>query len=181
MLAIFSVIVGIALAVVCVRKGFFPSWAIVFNVIVAVYATVMLAPVWVELISKQGAPVDFRYHIVIAMIATAGMIFAVLQIIASTFITGTYVVAFPKLFDYIASATLGFLAGKIVASFLILILCITPLASKPYMEKFNLRSEETPKELTPVIRTCNFMASATLQVYTDISEDIVKELITPAY
>ncbi len=181
MLAIFSVIVGIALAVVCVRKGFFPSWAIVFNVMVAVYLAVMLAPLWVRIVAEQGADSSSRYHIVLAIFATAGLTFAVLQIIASTFITGTYVVAFPKLFDYIASATLGFLAGKIVASFLILILCITPLAAKPSMDKFNLRSKETPKELTAVIQTCNFMASASLQVYTDRSEDLIKELITPAY
>ncbi len=181
MLAIFSVIVGIALAVICVRKGFFPTWAIVFNVMVAVYAAVMLAPYWVGLISDQGAASDFRYHIVAAMVATAGMIFAVLQIIATTFITGTYMVSFPKLFDYVASATIGFLGGKIVASFLILILCITPLAAKPSMEKYNLRSEEMPKELTAVIRTCDFMASATLQVYTDKSEEVIKKLITPTY
>jgi hypothetical protein len=181
MLTTFSVIVGIALAVVCARKGFFPAWAIVFNIMVAVYATVMLAPYWVELISGQGTASDFRYHIILAMLATAGMIFAVLQIIATTFITGTYMITFPKLFDYVASATIGFLGGKVIAGFLILILCITPMAAKPSMDKYNLRSEETPKELKPVIYTCSFMATATLQVYTDKSEEVIKKLITPTY
>jgi hypothetical protein len=185
MLAIFSVIVGLAFAVLCVRKGFFPTWAIAFNVMiavyVAVYVAVMLAPFWVRIVAGQGSSSNDRYHIVFAMFATAGIIFAVLQIIASTFITGKFAVTFPKLFNYLASVTLGFLTGKILASFLILMLCITPLPSKPFMEKYNLRSVETPKELTAVIKTCNFIASASLQVYTDKSEELIKELITPKY
>jgi hypothetical protein len=172
MLTCFSIIVGILLAFVCVKKGIFPSWAIFVNVVIAVYAAVMSAPYFLKMISGGGVADDFSYHVVVAMVTTAGMIFAVLQIIATIFITGNYVVTFPKIFGHIASGVFGFAAGKIIASFLILILCITPLAAKPAMARFNLRSEEPAKELTSLIYMCNFMSSASLQGRTGISKDI---------
>jgi multidrug efflux pump subunit AcrB len=181
MVTVIALIIGILFAVYCVRRTFFPSWAIVFNIMLSIYVAVMVMPVFSHLIFQKFEASEVRYHIAIAMVMFAGILFALTHIITKTFITGLYQINFNKIFDFIASALAGVLTGFIVTSFIFLAICITPISAMPFMQGYNIRSETTPKELKPVIRSCNFISWASLQVYPDKPETVIKALTMPEY
>ena len=181
MITVIALVIGILCAIYCVRKTFFPSWGIFFNVMLSIYVAVMTMPVISNAIAAKVEASELRYHIAIIMVMIAGILFALTHIVTKTFITGLYQINFNKIFDFIASAAAGVLIGFIVTSFLFLAVCITPISAKPFMQGFDIHSETTPGELKPVIRSCNFISWASLQVYNDNAEAVVQKLVTPEY
>ncbi|MHC4150316.1 MAG: hypothetical protein ACYSR5_12655 [Planctomycetota bacterium] len=123
-----GILVGAAFARFAISKGFYETWAIFFNILIAVYLAVYLRPLIVD-IAALG---DMPYSNALTMTGTAVGLFLVLHGVTYTFVTGQMTVAFPKVFDVVGSALLGFLGGLLIWSFLTLLVCITPLSQSGF-------------------------------------------------
>jgi hypothetical protein len=120
-----GIVVGGLFVWLAVRMGFYETWAMLFNVVVAVYTAVFLTPV---IVSKIPAAGDTAYGNALTLTAVAAAVFLVLHGISYIFLTGQFKVAFPKVLDLVGAGVLGFLAGVLVWSFVALLVSVTPIA-----------------------------------------------------
>jgi uncharacterized membrane protein required for colicin V production len=144
------------------RKTFYPGWAVLFNLLIAVYISIMSAP---QIVDKFPAVRNylgnFSYSTGIFVIAV--IIFAVLQSFAFRFFTAVCVVSFPKLLNSLGAAVLGFLTGSVIAGFLFFLINITPLADYSTVRSFT-QDKQTPDRANGVVLvSCDFIHNISLQ------------------
>lgn len=137
-----SILAGGLFIWVAVRIGFFEMWTLLFNIVIAIYVSVFLAPVLVNLVPAAG---DTSYGNALTLAATATGTFLILFGISYIFLTGQFSVPFPKIFDLVFAGLLGFLAGALVFSFAALIVTVTPISQNTLMTKagFNAQSQRS--------------------------------------
>jgi hypothetical protein len=120
-----GILAGGLFAWVAVKIGFYETWTLLFNIIITVYVSVFAGPMLVDVIpGAAGAP----YSKVLTMVSTAVVTFLILHCISYTFFTGQMNISLPSLFNSLGAAFLGFLAGFLVWSFLVVLFCITPIS-----------------------------------------------------
>lgn len=136
-----GILVGVALAYLAVKMGFYETWVLLFNLTVAVYLGLFLRPIVADFI-PAAAGTDFGPAL--TMLAIAGAVFAILQGLSFVFLTGQFKVPFPKIFDVVVSGILGFCAGLLIWSFVFLLVTISPFAREPAVEEMGF----TPASFT---------------------------------
>ena len=164
MIILVAIVVGVVFAVVGIRKGFFSTWAILFNILISIYLSIMITPVLVDRILFLGRT---SYHVAGCVVVVGIVFFAILHTIASSFLTETFEVSFPKLFNSAAAAILGFLTGYLLLNFVLFAICITPVSQQPIMKIF-CGDDALGSVTMPAVRgACNFVNKVSLQRYED--------------
>ncbi len=147
-----SILLGAALAWFAVKLRFYETWALLFNIVISVYLAVFLG--------SQIAAMDlFRdniYGLIIGIGGVGAAVFAILHSVSYALITGQYSITYPKIIDVVCAAVLGFLAGHLVGSFLVLSACITPLSQGSLGKKIGLYADSaTPKTSSLMLWWCD--------------------------
>jgi len=139
-----GILIGGLFAWVGFKIGFYQTWALLFNIVVAVYLAIFLSPVIVEVIPGVS---DAPFSTVLAVLAIGIGAFLILQCLSYTFLTGQFNVSIPTLLDTLGAVLLGFLAGFLVWSFVALLLCMTPISQNQFLKGvgFGGASEQTIK------------------------------------
>ena len=170
-----AVIIGIVTAFIAVRKGFYPIWAIFFNVLIAIHISVLLTPSlvgWVSDITEQG------YHQASCVGGIAIVVFAILQTIATLFfIKEDSDIGLPDIIEKIGTPLLGFLTGYLVTSFIIFVICIMPFSKAPCAQK--ILGKEKPTAVASITISCDFVSVISLHYKQDIAPKVIKWLIEP--
>ena len=112
-----GILVGIVFAGFAVRKGFYETWTILFNILISVYLAISLREIIKNILPAADGS---SYSDALAMLIIAIAVFAILHGIAYIFLLSQFKIDFPKIFDGIGSGTLGFLGGVLVWSFIVL-------------------------------------------------------------
>lgn len=136
-----GILVGGFFVWLAIGRGFYEMWTMLFNIVIAIYAALYLTPVIVELVPAAG---DTAYGNAMMLLVLAGAIFAILHVISLTFLTGQFKVSFPKIFDNLGAGILGFLAGLLVWSFVVLLISVTPFGKSDTAESFGLGPTNNP-------------------------------------
>jgi len=166
------VIFGAAGAFLALRScNFYKMWAILFNIIISIYISVMVSPFIIKMIPSDISGLDYQIAACVLLIAL--LLFGILQAIAVNFFTGDCEIKFPKLFDSIGSAILGFLSGWFTVSFLVLIVCIMPF----------MKGKSTPQKhcelaVKSIETSSNIISTLSLQRYKGQAHEIVQNLTT---
>ncbi len=168
-----AVIGGAAVSYVALKKGFFPIWAIFFNTLVSVYLGVMLLPIIAAVIPNSGTAAYF-YSCSLCMLAVAVIAFVFLQTIASNYFSGGFAVTFPVIFNNIVAATLGFITGYVATCFVLLVVSIMPFSAHDFVRGTLDADNLAPAVKVPVTATCDFIAKASMQIYPDVADGIIK-------
>ncbi|MHC4395453.1 MAG: hypothetical protein ACYS1A_07330 [Planctomycetota bacterium] len=176
----FAVLVGVLLAVVGIKAGFYSMWAVVFNILISIYLGVMLCPTIIGLVPDIG---DSRYHHGGCVGGVAVVVFAIFQTITVNFLTGAETVkkdeepiCFPKMFNIIGAGLLGFLSGYIVCGFVLFVLLIMPISKEPIVKDF---CEQSGFAAQSVKNVCGFVGSVSLQTYEEADpREVVDWLMT---
>jgi hypothetical protein len=133
-------------------------WAMLFNVVVAVYLAIYLQPVMVN-VPGLG---DTSYTNALAMMGTAIAVFLILHGISYTFLTGQLVPTFPKVFNTVGTGFLGFLAGFLVWSFVSLLVCVTPISQNAFIKGVGFgKFQET--SISCISRWCGLVNALSFQ------------------
>ncbi len=169
-----AVIGGVAVSYVALKKGFFPIWAVFFNTLISVYLGVMLLPLIAAVIPNSGTAAYF-YSCSLCMLAVAVIAFVFLQTIASNYFSGGFAVTFPVIFNNIVAATLGFITGYVATCFVLLVVSITPISARSYVRGTLDADNLAPAVKVPVTATCDFVAKASMQIYPDVADGIIKD------
>ncbi len=173
-----GILVGAAFARFTISKGFYETWAIFFNILIAVYLAVYLRPVIVD-IAALG---DMPYSNAITMIGTAVGVFLVLHGVSYTFVTGQLSVPFPKVFDTIGSGFLGFLGGLLIWSFVTLLVLITPVYQSGFVKSIGFDSARFEQgDVSYISWWCNLVnRAASSEGDRTTGEETISELVASA-
>ncbi len=175
MVTAFAILIGAGFIYVGLKKGFLVMWAMLFNLIVSVYLSVML----VHVISKSTPDIGTNGYFLAACLLVLGALFyAIFHIIIKVYVIGSNVIEFPVLFDRIGAGVLGFVFGYLACCFILFALGIMPIAKHKFMT--NVLRNDTLASLAsgPVERACSFTGHATLQCYPVKSGEIIDWLTT---
>lgn len=153
---------GLVFAFLGYRKTWYPSWALLFNVLVSIYTSIMITP---QLVDKflviRNCLGNFSYSAGILIIAA--IIFAVMHLLTFRFFTAVYCVSFPKILNSAGTAVLGFLTGSAIAGFLLFLITITPLSGNSAVKFLTQAGSAPDRTNTVVLTTCNFVHDISLQ------------------
>ena len=161
MTLIITIIVGILFALLGMKKTFYPMWALLFNVLLAIYLAVMLTPIIIDKFKIIDSFGNYSYALCLLSIAVA--VFAVAQLLTFRFLTAVYCVSFPAILNNAGAAILGFLTGFAVANFIIFIITITPITGNPSLDKLSKDAQSYGNVDSYLISTCKVINKLSLQ------------------
>ena len=167
----FTILTGVVFAFIGIKKNFFWMWPVLFNILMAVYLSVMLTPTIVELMKDTS---DQQYNNTISLVVIAIMVFAVLQIIVSRFFTNTEELSCPKLFSNIGAGILGFSVGYVLCSFIIYIICSTGV-----LESFCRNNGAALTSAKTIKKVCCFVNGFSLQGHDNVICETVTKFVKP--
>ena len=159
-----TVMTGVLTVLIGNRKGFFPMWATLFNIVISIYVSVMLTPTiigWIPDIGSNG------YHQVGCVAGLAVVFFVILQTIATHYFTADSNVILPDMVEKIGTGVISFLVGYLVCGFVFFIICIMPFSDQPIAKKILGKDQRSLSAVASVTKTCNFVGSLSLQCHED--------------
>ena len=134
-----GILFGVLFVWIALRSGLYSTFALMFNMVIAVYLAIFLRPMILKIIPMDNMPL---YANSVGMFLTAAACFAILYGITFVFFTGPYNIVFPKIFDILFAGILGFIAGFFVWSFISLLITISPISQKPFLTAFSYSSQQ---------------------------------------
>ncbi len=172
-----GILVGGTFAWFAIKLGFYQTWALVFNIIISIYLAVYLQPIIANIPAVGNTP----YSNALAMAVIALASFLILHGISYTFLTGQFNVSFPKVFDTLGAGLLGFLAGFLVWSFLILLIYITPASQDSFVKGIGFTNEFQQTSVSYISRFCSLVnAVVSAQDDKDSAEQTIHKLLKGA-
>jgi len=107
-----------------VKIGFYETWAMLFNIVIAIYVALFMAQPIVNILPEEAS--NIRYCEALTLIVLAIGSFLILHGLTYILFTSQFKVTFPKLFDILFAGLLGFFGGFLLLSFAVLIIFLTP-------------------------------------------------------
>jgi uncharacterized integral membrane protein len=139
------------------------------NVCVAVYLAVFLTP---TILDTAGALADLPWVLPACLIVIAVACFSILQAIGVIFFTGHFRFLFPKIFDTLGAALLGFLAAFLAGGFLAFVgLTI------PFCRQSAFAPQLAHLAQISVVRTCNSVHFLSCQSGEYSPQDVIESLL----
>jgi len=129
-----GILIGCLFAWLAVKMGFYETWVLLFNIVIAVFLAVFLGPVIANIVPVAR---ESAYNNALCMIIPAVGAFLILHGISYTLFTGQYSVPFPKVIDTLVAGFFGFLTGFLVWTFLSLLICISPISQNTFVSDLN--------------------------------------------
>ena len=132
-----GILFGCLFVWLAVKKGFYETWILLFNIIIAVYLAVFLGPVIAKIVPVARGS---AYNNALCMIIPGVGAFLIFYGISSMLFTGQFSVPFTKTIDTCVAGFFGFLAGLLVWCFLSLLICITPISQNTFVSELDFAS-----------------------------------------
>lgn len=171
-LLILFALIGTLLAIK--KSTFYKMWALLFNITVSIYLSVILSGVITRMIPKDVAGIEYQKSACI--LAVAVIIFGTLQAISVSFITSDHEISFPNLFEQIGTCVLGFLSGWFVMAFVAFLICIMPFSKNSVFIKGTSRTGNIKSSVGHVVAICNLVSNISIQRHKNQARDIVYSL-----
>lgn len=167
-----AIFIGVLCALISLKKRFYSMWAVLFNILISIYLSIMLTPFLIDLVPEIPSTKAYTYYCAISMAVIFIFVLLILQVMAHYFFTGKVTISFPKMFDGFGSAILGFFAGYIATSFVLFTVSVLPVIDQPLVKK--IFQDDTFKWVTvgSVTRACDFVAIVSLHFNNNASEMI---------
>jgi len=170
-----GILLGGAFVFYAVKMGFYETWALLFNIVISVYLAVFLAPAIADIFPMVE---NKAYNNALCMMVTAGASFVILHGVTYVFFTGQFEVSFPKIFDFIGSGFLGFLAGFLVWGFVCLLVLITPISQNDFAKKFGFGNQLEQTNISYLSWWCDRINNfVTLDNKAFSTEQVIRELL----
>lgn len=156
-----AILVGVIFAGVGIRKEFFPTWKVFINILISMYASIMLTPTIVALVPDIG---DSHYHHAAFVVGIAVVVFAILEVCVIGFL-GKQSVTLPKIFSNVGAGVIGFLSGYLACSFVFFVICIMPFSRQSYVKKLSGKDCLAPTAVASVTKVCDLIGGVSLQCH----------------
>lgn len=132
MLLLAGILAGGFCVWLAVKIGFYETWAVFFNIVIAIYVALFLAGPIVDFLPRDAVNSPYRQALTLTILAVGT--FLVLHGITYILFTSQFKVTFPKIFDILFAGLLGFFGGFLLLSFAALIIFLTPFGAHTGMD-----------------------------------------------
>lgn len=132
MLLLAGILAGGFCVWLAVKIGFYETWAMLLNIVIAIYVALFLAGPIVNFLPQDA--VNNPYRLALSLIILAAGTFLILHGITYILFTSRFKVTFPKIFDILFAGLLGFFGGFLLLSFVALIIFLTPFGARAGMD-----------------------------------------------
>jgi hypothetical protein len=155
-LFLLGILIAVLFAFSAKKMGFYHTWTMLFNLIVAVYLAIRLGPFLDDFLP---AFISVQYSKSFALLAIGTGAFLILQGVAYTMLIGQFEITFPRIVNILGSGLLGFLAGFLVWSFATFTFYTTPLSQSQSVKEigFDAKTFEEAKTQPYLVWWCNFL------------------------
>jgi len=169
-----AILAGALFVRAAIQFGFYKSWTMLFNVVVATYVAIFLTPAIVSTIPAAG---ETWYGHVLTLMALAAGTFAILYGISYACLSGedSVSVSFPRTFEIVLASFLGFLTGFLAFSFVALLICLTPLTQQAIVKTLGVDRNGQRTNISYVCWWCDWVNSVV--AYRDIEETSCEKVI----
>lgn len=147
-----TILGGAIFAWIAIKIGFYEIWALLFNIVISIYLAIYFTPIVTDILPTT---LDTNYGITLTIIALAAAVFLILYGITYVLFTGQFKVPFPKIFDILFAGFLGFLAGFLVLSFIVLLICITPISQNQFLNEMGFNGEAQQTNISYLCWWCD--------------------------
>ena len=138
MLLLAGILVGGICVWYAIKIGFYETWAILLNVVIAIYIALFLARPIVNFLPEETGSIPCCDAIVLLIVAAGS--FLILYGITYILFTSQFSVPFPKIFDILFAGIVGFFGGFLVLSFAALIIFLTPFGKYAAIDKESVKN-----------------------------------------
>jgi len=173
-----GILFGCLFVWLAIKKGFYETWVLLFNVVIAVYLGVFLGPIIANIvpIARESA-----YNNALCMIIPSLGVFLILHGISYTLFTGQFSVPFTKTFDTCVAGFLGFLNGFLIWCFLSLLISITPISQNAFVSEFDFAGGFKQTGVPYVSWWCDLVDSIVASEDSDVtSAEVIGALLKDA-
>jgi len=175
-----AVAAGGLFAWMAVRIGFFASWIMFFNLLLAAYMGIFLGPV---IIASVPATTDSPYGHALVLLSTATAALLVGYAACYACLAGRIRIEFPRVFDSLAAGVLGFLSGFLVWGFVSMSICLTPLPEEDFCRHLGFDSQSQKTNTAFVCWWCDrlhaFVSSSEVEVTSAETVELLQEEARP--
>jgi len=173
-----GILVGCLFVWLAVKMGFYETWVLLFNIVIAVYLGVFLGPVIANIVPIGR---DTPYNNAMCMIAAGIGGFLILHGISYTLFTGQFSVPFTKTFDTLVAGFFGFLTGFLVWTFLSLLICITPISQNTFVSELDFTGSFKQAGVPYIGLWCNLVNSMVASEDSEVTcEQVISALLKNA-
>jgi uncharacterized membrane protein required for colicin V production len=164
-----AIAMGFVFAVFGYRRGFYATWAMLFNIAISIYLSVMLTPTaaaFLPAVFPDGAKSSdgsFWYAYAGIAAAVAFVSFVILQVIAMAYFTGAFNISLPKVVDRLGATLIGFAAGYVLWGFICFLVLIMPKSENVFLKTFTATSESKELSMPAVSKVVNTINAVSLQ------------------
>lgn len=123
-----TVLVSLIVALIYSRRGLYEALILAFNLNLAVYLALYLAP---TLVNRVPTATDIPGGLSLAILLLFGSCFGILCVVSFFLLTGQFTVPLAKMLDWLGGGITGFAAGFLGTSFLAIIVTLTPIPGIP--------------------------------------------------
>lgn len=152
-----GILVSCLFAWYTIKRGFYETWVLLFNIIISIYLAIYLKPIVENIVPAAG---NTLYMDALITLATAAAFFVILHGLSYLLIMGQFSIPFPRIFDVFGAGFLGFLAGFLLWSFAGLLVCIAPISQNAFAKEIDLCSGFKKTNIPYVCWWCNLVNKA---------------------
>ena len=182
MIGIAAIAMGVVFAVCGYRWGFYTIWAMLFNLLISIYLSVMLSPTVMGFMptlfpaSARQSDGNFWYVYAAIVAGVALVSFLILQITAMTYFTGTFNISLPKLMENLGAIFIGFVAGYVLWGFICFLVLIMPISKGGPLLLKSFTTDPQSKEISmPTIsKVTNTINAVSLQPNRPQVRNVIK-------
>jgi hypothetical protein len=170
-----GILAGVISTWLAIKKGFYETLVMLFNIVISVYVSIFLTPVIAELVPAAN---DTIYCNALALMVIAIGTFLVLYGISYVFLTGQFKVKFPKIFEILFTGLLGFFIGFLVLSFVAFIMIVTPISQNRFISQIGFNKQSQQANISYICWWCDLVNAVVASPDEKITcEFIMDELI----
>jgi len=150
-----GIIIAFCCTAVAVKRGFYETCCIFFNLLIAVFLAVVATPFFIKVVPGIA---ETAYSSVITMLIVAVSSFVILYVVAFVMMIGQFTINMPKFFDVLAAGILGFLGGLLVFNFAAMLIYATPIWQNTVAKHIGFNDEARQATVSYVAGYCNFVS-----------------------
>ena len=171
------IIISLSVAWVGLKKGFFVMFTTLFNLMFAIFISVLSTQ---RLMHFSSGYETSGYYAAAMVFLLFILVFGVLQVFACFCILQDRDEYFPRILDKVGSAIIGFLCGYIICCLLVLIFCAMPCSTCEQVNWLSTRDNMEKLSVPGVQKVCNFLGWYSLHCFDGNSEGQIHHLLTLA-
>ena len=134
MFLLLTIVAGVVAAVLGRRAGFVAVWVFLFNLLIAIYVSLMLSP---TLIGYVPLLKSSHYYRALTLLFVVLLIFLMCHNFVNMFLIQAFNAKIPRFFNNFFAAVTGFVAGHFACGFILFIIGVTPVAKISFMKQLS--------------------------------------------